>query len=579
MRIAAFMVFCSVCAAGTAAEKVDPRVRAFVEPVRVVWTTQKDEPNCPSGRVEAASTLLSAKRGQAPEGGWGRSTMTYGCRMENKGSVPGILLDFGRELHGGLHIQCGRRVGHSRAMLRIRFGESVSEAMSGLGGKRNATNEHAIRDDVIEVPSFGSREIGNTGFRFVRIDLVSEGSVTLEAVRAVSLMRPMERRGSFRCSDERINRIYETAVRTVHLCCQDYLWDGIKRDRLVWSGDMHPEIMAILYSFGAAEIIPESLDCLAATTPPDKWMNTMPCYTFWWIRNMAEWYRYTGDKRYLDRHAGYIAETVGHMASCMSPSNTWNAAGFLDWPTKGNPKAVESGKHALAKIAFDEAAFLASETGDSALAARCRDISRRLGSLDLDPCGAKTSAALLALSGHRPAKEMFVDVLGRGGHDGVSTFYGYYMLEAMSAAGENAYALGTVRDYWGAMLDMGATSFWEDFAISWTNNCYRIDELPVKGMEDVHGDRGAYCYVGFRHSLCHGWSAGPAAWLVSRILGVRPVALGCRTVEVKPDLAGLDWAEGTFPAPSGDISVKLRRKTDGTVDVSVTAPDGVEILR
>ena len=126
---------------------------------------------------------------------------------------------------------------------------------------------------------------------------------------------------------------------------------------------------------------------------------------------------------------------------------------------------------------------------------------------------------------------------------------------------------------------MGATSFWEDFAISWTNNCHRIDELPVKGMEDVHGDRGAYCYVGFRHSLCHGWSAGPAAWLVSRILGVRPVAPGCRTVEVKPDLAGLDWAEGTFPAPSGDISVKLRRKTDGTVDVSVTAPDGVEILR
>ena len=35
----------------------------------------------------------------------------------------------------------------------------------------------------------------------------------------------------------------------------------------------------------------------------------------------------------------------------------------------------------------------------------------------------------------------------------------------------------------------------------------RIDEIdPSK--KDLHGDYGKYCYLGFRHSLCHGWSAG-----------------------------------------------------------------------
>jgi hypothetical protein len=34
------------------------------------------------------------------------------------------------------------------------------------------------------------------------------------------------------------------------------------------------------------------------------------------------------------------------------------------------------------------------------------------------------------------------------------------MIEAMSAAGEHQRALDTVRDYWGGMIDMGATSFW-----------------------------------------------------------------------------------------------------------------------
>ena len=32
---------------------------------------------------------------------------------------------------------------------------------------------------------------------------------------------------------------------------------------------------------------------------------------------------------------------------------------------------------------------------------------------------------------------------------------------------ENRRALDIIRDYWGGMLDMGATSFWEDFDLAW----------------------------------------------------------------------------------------------------------------
>jgi len=39
-----------------------------------------------------------------------------------------------------------------------------------------------------------------------------------------------------------------------------------------------------------------------------------------------------------------------------------------------------------------------------------------------------------------------------------------------------------------------------------------IDKIdPTK--KDIHGDYGAHCYVGFRHSLCHGWSAGVAKFI------------------------------------------------------------------
>ena len=58
------------------------------------------------------------------------------------------------------------------------------------------------------------------------------------------------------------------------------------------------------------------------------------------------------------------------------------------------------------------------------------------------------------------------------------------------------------------MLDLGATTFWEDFDIAWAQNAGGIDEFPVKGKVDIHGDFGAFCYKGYRHSLCHGWSSG-----------------------------------------------------------------------
>ena len=205
----------------TAGEMADPRTRMYVEPVRVVDSS-----------VTQANVLCGAKYGQVPEGRF----------LDGGGLVLGtndwVILDFGRELHGSLQIGSGAKSGRS-ARVRVRFGESVSETCAELKGtdeEATATNDHAIRDDVVLMPWLGRRETGESGFRFVRIDNAGNGPVQLEYLRAVSVMRPWKPLGSFKCSDERLNRVFDTAARTVHLCCQDYIWDGIKRDRLDTDG-------------------------------------------------------------------------------------------------------------------------------------------------------------------------------------------------------------------------------------------------------------------------------------------------------------------------------------------------------
>ena len=126
----------------------------------------------------------------------------------------------------------------------------------------------------------------------------------------------------------------------------------------------------------------------------------------------------------------------------------------------------------------------------------------------------------------------------------------------------------------GAMLNAGATTFWEDFDLDWARDGARIDEVLAEGAYDIHGDNGKFCYVGLRHSLCHGWSAGPTAFLADTVLGIEILEAGCKKIAIKPQLGDLEWARGTYPTPYGDITVSVTR--DGA---DIQAPAEIEIVR
>ena len=121
------------------------------------------------------------------------------------------------------------------------------------------------------------------------------------------------------------------------------------------------------------------------------------------------------------------------------------------------------------------------------------------------------------------------------------------------------------------MLDFGATTFWEDFDLTWTRNAGRIDELPQPGKDDLHADFGNFCYKGLRHSLCHGWAAGPAPFLSERVLGVRFLEPGGRRIEVAPELGGLEFVSGVVPSAFGPIRVTA----DAGGEVEVKAGENI----
>jgi hypothetical protein len=196
-----------------------------------------------------------------------------------------------------------------------------------------------------------------------------------------------------------------------------------------------------------------------------------------------------------------------------------------------------------------------------------------------DPNGSKQAAALMAIAGLTSPEKANKEVLSVGGAANFSTFYGYYMLEAKAAAGDHQAAMDVIKQYWGAMLDLGATTFWEDFNLDWLPNAARIDELVPEGKVDIHGDYGAYCYLGFRHSLCHGWASGPTAWLTEHVLGVKVIEPGCKALKITPHLGDLKFVEGTYPTPYGVVTIKHTKMADGKIKSEIKGPKEVRITR
>ena len=570
-----------LCVGFASAQQRDSRLREYLSPTRIVWMNNAEQ-------IQGSEHLLREGTGQTD------LTNKYICRMTSTADkLPSILLDFGQELHGGLQIVTGMPGDHTPIRIRVRFGESVSEAMCDIDEK-GATNDHAMRDMEISLPWLGVAEVGNSGYRFVRIDLLdADRDLHLKEVRAISIYRDIAYRGEFKCNDDRLNEIWKVGARTVHLNMQEYLWDGIKRDRLVWIGDMHPEVTTITNVFGANEVVPKSLDLARDTTDLPAWMSGISSYSIWWLLIHRDWYYYTGDKAYLEEQKDYMFGLLRQLLGKVDERGIERLDGnrFLDWPSNANPVAIHAGLQAMMVMAMQAGAELSEILGDKELAKECKAMYEKMkaaapevsklyfeqGKAPHEP-GTKQGAALLVLADLMDAQKADKEILSVSGARGFSTFYGYYMLQAMAKAGNYEGAMQIIRDFWGAMLDLGATSFWEDFNVDWLPNAAPIDELVPDGKKDIHGDYGAYCYVGFRHSLCHGWASGPTSWLTEHVLGVKVIEPACRVVRIVPNLGDLQWAEGKFPTPYGDIEISHRKDLSGKIVSKIKAPKGVKVV-
>ncbi len=534
----------------------DVRSRFNLLPVRVVWKSSSLEDVDLEGLLANPQKHFSIKYdGDEP---------------------PSFVLDFGREIHGGIQLGQGMVKDKSPLPLKVVFGESVVEAME------SPDQDHAIHDTIILLPWYGNNEVGTTGFRFVRIEMVKKNTEWLcTNIKAIVLIQDLEYLGSFNSGDDLLNKIWETGAYTAHLCLQDYLWDGIKRDRLVWIGDMHVETVVLSHLFGYNATIEKSLDFVRDNTPLPGWMNGISSYSLWWVIIQEYWYFMFSRRDYLKQQRDYLKGLVKQMLQCVNESGkeVLPETRFLDWSTAENKDAIHSGLQSLLYWALTCAENLLRELDELDLANQCSKVREQMKKYQPPEHLVKQSRALGVIAGLENPVKVNEECFKKDPLMGLSTFYGFYVLQARAMAGDREGGLDLIRNYWGPMLKMGATTFWEHFDIRWLEDSVPIDEVVPPGKKSIHRDFGEHCYVGLRHSLCHGWAAGPTAWLIQHVLGIQPIASSCKKIRIVPYLGNtLNFAEGTMPTPLGLVYVRHEKDKEGKTKTQFKAPKEIEVI-
>jgi len=487
--------------------------------------------------------------------------------------APQILLDFGRNANGRLHFVSDS---DGPAEVTVQYGESDTEAL----------NEPYLGFDRLYIGPHSSAYGPKSAFRYAIVRFVgSSQKLRFKSINLDLIYYPVNYKGSFESSDPKLNLMWAIGAYTAHLCMQDGIWDAPKRDRARYAGDFDVSGRAISDIFGDRFLMEDTLDRLMGPAPVRQHVNATAGYSALWIIDEAEYYRHTGSNQQLMSFHDRLIQLMQLMEKDLDDrslyANCTKTRPFVDWSPElvGDTAEARRGTQMEFYGAFEQGVYLLDEMGDTQNAKlfgqRAAQLKAAAQQYLLDKQtnsygGRWQINAMAVLSGiadpsqYDTIWEASLASVGKIKYNAliITPYYNYYVISAMARMGHRAEALDWIRQYWGGMVDEGATSFWESYDPAW----YK---------DDPHGSLQADNGSGYRVSLAHGWSSGVTPWLMEEVLGIHSTGAGFSTVDIRPDLIGLAWAKGGEPTPRGMLNVSINKAETGT-NIGLDLPAGTE---
>lgn len=452
-------------------------------------------------------------------------------------------------------------------------------------------------------------------------------------IELIDWMREEKRRTLFTCDDGLFNDIMKLCGNTLHACLEphylgnatihlqseqsqkfaktwhgkttDYvIYDGARRDREVWVGDLLPEIRTVWSVFRDKEVIENTFDVILCRMSEE---GNIPAssisgcefleYNAWFLIAFREYILLSGAKDYLWENYFKLKKIAEFLEKSMQGGMLVIPQGRT-WAWTLSRKGAVTGSNCVLAYAFYIASLLFKDEKELAdhyaalygelsalIMEKAFDSERHLLRDTMESGEMRYSLdsnALAIIFQIIPESEtenvfnamdsLFYHPYGRTviypkeplknenwvHNEHVWPFCVSMQVEALLKCGYIDRAIALVHQTWGAMVTEGADTCWEIID-------GKTGKFMSRRLVEAEDDRDTW------NSACHGWSAGLQHLFERYVAGIVPETYGYQICAFKPDFGSFRKISADIATGYGDISLRVDKK-EGGYQIELTVP-------
>jgi alpha-L-rhamnosidase len=489
-----------------------------------------------------------------------------------------VVLDLGRVIHGRLTANV---IGPAGFVVDIGWDERLLPGTlrplpypGSLYAPWNQTDSWVLDGTLRSISTIDTR-----AGRYVLIAAWGDAPVQVGQIRVYEERYPVIQRGSFNSSSEFLNEVWQVGVDTLYPNMTDAYTDTPWRERGQWWGDAYVADHINRVALGDTRLLRRGLLFMAdafvdgrpAALAPNSDTTLLLDYGMLWVQSLHDYQQMTKDVQFSAEVYPILCAFMAYLEDHENPSTglldiplgEWWETTLIDWAGTDNRYGQSAAINALYYGTLIDASSIAEATDSLADASIWRQKADRIGE--------QVNEHLYLPTQHRYAASVFQnEVLSPTIHaqawplayglvpeqevehlvasllelpPQVQMYGMFWVLEALGRSGHVPEALDIMKAYYGPLLDLGATTWWET-----TNSEER-----------------------YASSRSHVWGGGPTWFLTTHVLGAR--RLGPDTWSVKPALSGVSYASGRLPLADGELQVYWEVKDCENSRVELSAPN------
>jgi alpha-L-rhamnosidase len=473
------------------------------------------------------------------------------------------LVDFGRCIDGWPKLTM--RANHSGDVVRVEYFEMTGQR------KPSGWDEYICH---------GGRETWDadfgrhTTFQVLKITGYA-GKLKASHVRGMWAYCDADVAGRFRCSNPLLNDIYEMCERSARQNVQQGIISvDANREQSPWLADSWNIGNVLLYNDRDTTMIDKIVRDYAAEQMPNgnfracSPANTFQCaeWSMYWPMLLWQQYLFSGDQTLLRTMSPRLTHFMAWLKKYQDPTTKLvNPPGtgrltsgdrISDYAGGNMPKGYFNAATACQyyedlRVASHIFSVLGQTKQSEEYARQAEEVKAGINShlfngqyylarIDRKEMFSLASAWALRFDiVPKEIKSEVIDVIEKGGKPNVGGYGGDAFYSGMFNAGAGDFVVRDLARY-RPMLDENKAN-WE----SWQVNNGEVN---------------------------HAWTSYPGYLFLKFIVGIQPTSGGFATFDVRPEIGGLTFAEGTVPTVKGLVTTRWKKNADGQFSLSINVP-------